>query len=81
MAMMDFIFWPFAFAFTGAMMIIWLVVIAFWVWMIIDCAQRHFKNNTEKIIWLVVIVFLTWVGSLVYFIVIKSINPHGIAQK
>ena len=79
MAMMDFIFWPFAFAFTGAMMIVWLVILAFWIWMIIDCAQRHFKNNTEKIIWILVIILtihIFAIGAIIYYFVVKSKNKH-----
>ena len=79
MAMMDFIFWPFAFAFTGAMMIVWLVILAFWIWMIIDCAQRHFKNNTEKIIWILVIILtihIFAIGAIIYYFIVKSKNKH-----
>ncbi|MEK6811238.1 MAG: PLDc N-terminal domain-containing protein [Nanoarchaeota archaeon] len=77
----DFIFWPFMAAFAGAMMLVAVVIIILWIWMIIDCAKRHFKNDTEKIVWIVVIVLGQWVGALVYFIVIRSLNPHGLAKK
>ena len=77
----DFIFWPFMAAFAGAMMLVAVVVIILWIWMIVDCAKRHFKNDTEKIVWIVVIVLGQWVGALVYFIVIRSLNPHGLAKK
>ena len=77
----DIVFWPFALAFGGAMMIVGLALIIFWIWMIVDCAKRKFKNDAEKIIWIVVVAVCGWVGALVYFIVIKSINPHGLARR
>jgi len=49
--------------------------------MIIDCAKRKFRNDVEKIIWIVVIVFATWLGSVVYFIVVKCLNPHGVYRR
>ena len=39
------------------------------------------ENDVEKIIWIIVIVLLHWIGSLVYFIVIKSLNPQGLMRR
>ena len=77
----DFIFWPFMAAFAGAMMLVAVVIIILWIWMIIDCAKRKFKNDAEKIIWIVVIVLAGWIGALVYFIVIRSLNPRGLMKR
>ncbi|MAE49607.1 hypothetical protein CMI48_02145 [Candidatus Pacearchaeota archaeon] len=63
-------------AFFG--ILISLALVAFWVWMLVDAAQRNFKNKTEKIVWLLVIVLGGWVGALIYYIVIRAINKHGI---
>ncbi|MEK6927164.1 MAG: PLDc N-terminal domain-containing protein [Nanoarchaeota archaeon] len=80
--MMDgFLFWPFAAAFAGAWLLVGILLLAFWIWMIVDCAKRSFKNDAEKIIWLVVIVLGQWVGALVYFIVVRNINPNGLMKK
>lgn len=72
-------FWP------GGMMnvsllwlVLWVIALIFWVVMIIDVAQRRFRNNVEKIIWLIVVIFGFWVGALVYMIVIRAINPQGV---
>jgi len=73
--------WPFAAAFTGAWIVLGILFLTFWIWMIVDCAQRKFKNDLEKIIWILVIVFAHWIGSLVYFIVIKMYNHRGLAKK
>lgn len=73
-------FWPFTAAMIGAAFILTALLLAFWIWMIVDCAKRKFKNDTEKIIWILVIVFAHWFGSLVYFIVIKLYNPKGLIE-
>ena len=73
--------WPFAAAFAGAWIVLGIIFIAFWIWMIVDCAQRKFKNDLEKIIWILVIVFAHWIGALVYFIVIRMYNHRGLAKK
>ncbi len=76
----DVLWWPFAIAFTGAWLIIGLLLLAFWIWMIVDCAKRKFKNDLEKIIWILVIIFTNWVGSLTYFIVIRMYNRKGLIK-
>ena len=67
----DFLFWPFAAAFAGAMIIVAILVLIFWIWMLVDAAKRNFRNTAEKVVWIIVIVLGQWVGALVYFIVIK----------
>lgn len=44
--------------------------VAFWIWMIIDCAQRKMKDN-DKVVWILIIVFLHWIGATVYYFVVK----------
>ena len=77
---MDWFFWPFGFAFVGIMAVVMAVVFVFWIWMIIDCARRHFKNSVEKIVWLVVVVLLGWLGALAYLLVIRMNNPRGLSK-
>ena len=43
----------------------------FWILMIIDCAKRNFKNDTEKIVWILVIVLAGFIGSLIYYFAVK----------
>lgn len=45
---------------------------AFWIWMIVDCAKRNFKNETDKIVWILVIVLAQLIGAIIYFFVVKS---------
>ena len=74
-------FWPFAGALVGAWLIVMVLFVAFWIWMIVDAATRKFKNSVEKIVWLIVIVLGSWIGALVYYIVVRIMNPRGIAKK
>jgi cytochrome c biogenesis factor len=57
--------------------LIWLLVMAlivvsvvFWIWMIIDCAQRKMKDN-DKVVWILILIFLGSIGALVYYFVVK----------
>ena len=43
----------------------------FWIWMVVDCAQRNFKKKNDKIIWILIVVLLHIVGALIYYFVIK----------
>jgi hypothetical protein len=51
-----------------------LAVIAFWIWMLVDCIQREFppKEQNAKIVWILVIIFAHWLGALIYFFVVKK---------
>jgi hypothetical protein len=65
--------------------IIWLLIcvilislvflsVAFWIWMIIDCAQRDFRKDNDKVIWILVLIFLGALGAIVYYFVVKRSN-------
>ena len=75
------IFWPFVAVFAGAIAIVAITVLIFWVWMLIDCAKRKFKNDAEKIVWVIVVALCNWFGALIYFIVIRSLNPSGLMRR
>ena len=81
MGMGDFIFWPFAAAFAGVMALVFVIVLIFWIWMLVDCAKRKFRNDVEKIVWIIVIVFGMWIGAIAYFLVVKMTNPRGLIRK
>ena len=75
------IMWPFTMAFAGVLAVIASIFLIFWIWILVDCARRKFKNSLEKIVWLIIIVLMGWIGAFVYFVVIKSINPRGLVKK
>ncbi len=53
------------------MVVIGLIGTVFWIWMLIDCVLRKFKNNTNKIIWVLIIVFGHFIGALLYFLFVR----------
>jgi phospholipase D-like protein len=56
-----------------------LALLAFWVWMLVDCIQRNFPPNEQnaKIVWILVIVLAGWLGALIYFFVVKKGKVKG----
>jgi len=44
-----------------------LVLMAFWIWMLIDCAVNEPSEGSDKIVWILVIVLTHWIGALIYF--------------
>lgn len=80
MGIENIILWPFQAAFAGATFILAVILIIFWIFMIIDCAKRKFKNDIEKIIWIMAIVLTTWLGALIYYIVVKTYNQKGLTK-
>ena len=67
------VFMIFAFLFI---ITIGIAITVFWIWMIINCAQRKFKNENDKIIWILVIVLAGIVGALIYYFVVKRKNER-----
>ena len=59
--------------------LIWLAIIAlailsfiFWIFMIIDVANRKFKSENDKIVWILVVILAGIIGALIYYFVIKK---------
>ncbi len=48
-----------------------LVLLALWIWALVDCAMREFEGN-DKIIWILVILLANWIGALIYLFVGRS---------
>lgn len=44
-----------------------LALLAFWVWMLIDCLQNEPSEGNDKVTWTLVIILANWVGALLYF--------------
>ena len=61
----------FPFMFMGVFFLIGILGMIFMVWMLIDCVQRKFKKDNDRVIWVLIIVLLNWIGALVYYFVVK----------
>ena len=63
------------FAILGAAYIVFLIIAlvltAFWIWMLVDCIKREFKDKT---MWVILIVILGWIGAIAYYFVVKRKN-------
>ena len=62
---------------------IWMIIIGlaivsfiFWIFMIVDCAKRNFKQESDKIVWIIIIVLLQILGAIIYYFVIKKPDKH-----
>jgi prolipoprotein diacylglyceryltransferase len=77
----DIIFFPFVLLLVLLFAAIAVLALIFWIWMIIDCAKRDFKNETEKIVWILVIVLAGLIGAIIYYFVIKASKTKGVAKK
>lgn len=72
---------PIAGAVGAVAILVGLLVLIFWIWMIVDCARRRFRNDVEKIVWLAVVILGGWLGALIYLLVVRVSNPMGLAKK
>ncbi|MCZ7380890.1 MAG: PLD nuclease N-terminal domain-containing protein [Candidatus Methanoperedens sp.] len=60
---------------------VFVFVIVFWLWMLIDCLKRPDGNfaaggNNARLIWVLVIIFTGLIGALIYYFLIKRIDSH-----
>ena len=49
----------------------------FWIWMIVDCANKEPSEGNDKLIWILIIVLTHWIGALIYLLVRR---PQRIEQ-
>ena len=57
--------------------VVWLVVTAFWLWMLVDCLTRKRVAGNEKLVWVVVLLFSHVVGAVLYFVLVRTRRPGG----
>ncbi|HLC98448.1 MAG TPA: PLDc N-terminal domain-containing protein [Candidatus Nanoarchaeia archaeon] len=55
-----------------------ILLFIFWLWMLIDCIKRDFKNDMEKVVWILLMVFLGALASAIYyFVVYREAKKRG----
>lgn len=42
---------------------------AFWIWMIIDCANNEPSGGNDKVVWILVVVLTGIIGAAIYYFV------------
>ena len=58
----------FGLLFICAFALVALAGIAFWIWMLVDCATNEPSEGNDKVIWILVIVLTGWIGALIYLL-------------
>lgn len=53
---------------------IWLMIIGFWMWMLVDAVQRSFKDKT---VWIIVIIFVGFIGAILYYFIVRRKNKKA----
>ncbi|UCC11383.1 MAG: PLDc_N domain-containing protein [candidate division WOR-3 bacterium] len=53
--------------FTLITIAVGLLGTAFWIWMIIDCANNEPNEGNDKIVWILVIVLTGFIGAAIYY--------------
>lgn len=49
-----------------------------WLWMLIDCLQRRFK---DKLLWVLVIIFAGIIGAILYYFLVKTKGRQKVKKK
>lgn len=55
-------------------------LIIFWIFMIVDVLKRDFEKEDEKTMWMLVVFLASWLGSIVYYVMIKSKDKKQIKK-
>ncbi|MCA9038705.1 MAG: PLDc_N domain-containing protein [Planctomycetaceae bacterium] len=65
--------------FICGIFVIQIAMLAFVIWMVIDCAMNEPNQGTEKIVWILVIIFVPLAGPFIYYFVRRPerIATHG----
>ena len=59
------------FIFGGPIFILFILLFAFWLWMLIDCAMRDFNKKT---LWIILLAFLNVGAAVLYFFIVRRKN-------
>jgi len=49
-----------------------LAMMAFWIWMLVDCVKNQGLDQTERVVWVVVIAITHFIGAAIYFFAARS---------
>jgi hypothetical protein len=67
---LEFLFGPLIILLIFALIGLAIFLFIFWIFMIVDCAKRDFKNDGDKIAWILIVVILQVIGAAIYYFVI-----------
>jgi prolipoprotein diacylglyceryltransferase len=58
--------------------LLFLAGLAFWIWMIVDCATKESNTGNDKLVWIIIVVFTQIIGALIYYFVRR--RPRQFAE-
>ena len=58
--------------FTWLLILILIFGGIFWLWMLVDCITRNFKNSSDKTLWIILLIIFTLPAAIVYFFIRKN---------
>ena len=56
----------------------WVLVSAFWLWMLVDCLTKKRVTDNAKLVWVLVLLFTHGVGALLYLVFVRLRRPAGV---
>jgi prolipoprotein diacylglyceryltransferase len=57
-----------------------LAATAFWIWMLVDCAQNEPSEGNDKIAWILVIAVTSFIGAAIYYFVRRPERKRGVGR-
>lgn len=58
--------------FTWLFILILILGGVFWLWMLIDCIDKKFKNQDDKTLWIILLVIFNLPAAIIYFFIRKG---------
>ena len=56
-------------AVVGLAVVVGLGLLAFWIWMLVDCLRNEPLEGNDRLLWALVILFTKGIGAVVYYFV------------
>jgi len=54
------------------LLIIVILISIFWIWMLVECLRKNFKNSMDKLVWVIVLLFTNILGAILYYFLVKK---------
>lgn len=49
-----------------------VILVVFWLWMLVDCLNRNFKKDMDKLVWIILLLFIHILGAFLYYFLVKA---------
>ena len=62
--------------FFAVIMLLNLAMMAFWIWMLVDCVTKCPDRDNKKILWVLLVALTGVIGALIYYFVQRPKNAQ-----